>query len=255
MNNISIDPLRVIKRNLEFKGILSGRNVDILGNGPSLRSFKESVPSNFLISCNEFHKTHLYGRVNPDLHLLVDPVYYLEPEKFLVPVLNSLINISDCPVILANIRVLQFVVSSVQYQGAFRWLFIDFTEEGEFGYDLSRPIKRIGQNVINLGIIFALFGSANYIRLFGVDMDILDMTEEMYFSDWNWNHSWQKSEADEGLKTGFEGMGLGWGDLKKAILRMNFEFNLLKVMVDKAGCQVVNMNQYSKLNVFKKISA
>jgi hypothetical protein len=254
MNNVLIEPLRVFNRNLKFRGVLSNKCVDILGNGPSLRDYKDDKGLNFIITCNEFHKTHLFNKIQSNLHLLVDPLYWLDPETHLVPVLKALIKLSIRPTILTNIRVLEFIVSSKTYQGVFRWVFIDFTEIGEYGFDISRPIKRIGQNVINIGIIFALFGSARSIRLFGVDMEILDMTEQMYLANWNWDHCWGKSDGDEGLKESFVKQGLGWKNLKDCISRMIFEFLLLKSMVDKEGCKVINMNKNSRLNVFEKIA-
>lgn len=254
MNNVVIDPLRVFKRNLEFRGSLSEKCVDVLGNGPSLRDYKDNEGLNFVITCNEFHKSHLFNKVHQNLHLLVDPVYWLESETYLVPVLEELIKLSIRPIILTNIRVLEFIASSKIYQGVFRWVFIDFTEIGEYGFDLSRPVKRIGQNVINIGIVFALFGSARSIRLFGVDMEILDMTEEMYLANWNWDHCWGKSDGDEGLKASFVKLGLDWINVKDCISRMNFEFRILKAMVDKEGCKVINMNKNSRLKVFENIA-
>ena len=239
---MNISHENILRKNKKIQNLYPNETLHILGNGPSLGKVDlKKIANGFSVCVNEFYLIEKLNTFNPNFIVLADPLYYEEPDKYSQPLLDHLgLNISKTT-LLAPIEFIEIMRKNERLYKKVDNYYYDFDNSKEYSFDISKKIKPIAQNVLNICIILGVFCGFKNIYLHGIDHDILSMSKEMFENDWNWPHAYsEKKENNIGLKTSLQKYGIGWPGLKDIQLRMINQYSILKEICTANNVKILN---------------
>lgn len=231
----------------------------VIGNGPSLRNLDPMSLGKNILLCNRFClEYNKYEELEYRAYFLVDPLYSERFSDYSAPIIEKLCQRNSRT--QASFITLDKVALEIKKRSKLK---LDLERSGlilqSFAYqstelplqvDFKKPISRLGQNVINIMILFAINLGATTIFLHGIDHDILAFTKDEYEADCDIPHFYPEKSPKQSFKWRWEERGLTWNDLEIAKATMLRQYEIIRALAIDRGIRILNACPVSQLKVF-----
>lgn len=240
---------KILVRNHIFKDKHKGRRCFVLGNGPSLNKQDLSLLSNEItITASAFYKNPIIKKWQPNYYCFADPKFFdgseeinrffhdlrsrIHSSKFLVPVYAHKI--------IAEQNLLPLKQT---YYSAFRG---SLGGNLKYNINLDKPIPGV-INVVQLGIMWAIYMGCSPIYLLGLDHDWLahrGMDKHFY--------------AEKTIENSLEAHGdlgkMHYQKILEAVLSLWNGYNNLSIYASQKGIKIINLTNGGFLDVFERMN-
>ena len=246
---ISLNDKELLNKNQIFKNKHIGQRCFVIGNGPSLNKQDLSLLSNEItITVNAFYKNPIVEKWQPTYYGFADPLLFNgseEVNKFFCD-LRSRIHSSKflVPVYAQKIIAEQNLLPLEQtYYAAFRG---DLGNNLKQNIDLVKPILGV-INVVQLGIMWAIYMGCSPIYLLGLDHDWLAKRGMD-------NHFYTGKTIENSLEAHGDLSKIPYHKILKAVLSLWSGYNKLSIYTSKRGIKIINLTNGGFLDVFERMS-
>jgi len=246
---ISLNDKELLNRNQIFKNKHIGQRCFVIGNGPSLNKQDISLLSNEItITVNAFYKNPIIKEWQPTYYCFADPLHFdgskamgnffqnlrqkIHSSKFLVPIYAK--NVIENQKLLSKENT---------YYAAFRG-----NLSGSLKYDINLVKSIPGViNVVQLGIMWAIYMGCSPIYLLGLDHDWLahrGMDKHFY--------------AEKTIENSLEAHGdlgkMRYQKILEAVLLLWNGYNNLSIYTSQKGIKIINLTNGGFLDVFERMN-
>ena len=245
---ISPNCKELLMRNHIFKNKHMGCRCFVIGNGPSLKKQDLSLLSNEItITVNSFCQHPIVEKWQPKYYCFIDPTLFdgstamgnffqnlrqkIHSSKFLVPICAKNV-----------IENQQLLPINKTYYAAFQ---ADLSENVNYNIDLTKSIPGV-INVVELGIMWAMFMGCSPIYLVGLDHDWLSHIGIH-------KHFYTKNTIENSLKTDEDSGKHYYKSILQSLLALECGYETILKIASNKNINIINATEGGFLDVFERV--
>ncbi len=238
----------LLAKNKQLQNIHSGRRCFIIGNGPSIATQDlKYLQNEICIVVSAFHRHPDAKTINPLYWVMADPTVWGMAETFFFPLLQRVNDIGQPTKLFLPTGGFNFL-SGVNTGSLIdhHYFHYDHIVGIDTVIDFTKGIPPYGQNVIIVCLMLAYFLGCNPICFIGCDHDFMKTTQDEYEGR-AVKHFYSEKNAPEPSSQ------MPWDEWQRCMVRMDFEYNLLKDYASRWGFNVFNATKGGCLEYFPRV--
>lgn len=231
----------LLAENLPWKNRFSGRRGFILGSGPSTGQFDlRALKDEICISLNYFPLHPQYQDIVPLFNVIADPVCFERKNNRWQDTLDAIDSSQGHETYhLLPLQYAATTLTSIQW-GSFRRQYYLYhnAEQGNPEWDFSQPIQPLGQNTLNIALMWAKYLGLNELFLLGVESGGLHHPTQL-------EHFFVKKKRHDAGATRFSEKNLALA-IKKQVQQMH----QIRTSLYNHGISVFNLSPQADFRLF-----
>jgi len=241
----------ILIKNKSLKDIHKGRRCFIIGNGPSLKQQDLLLLKNEIkIVVSGFYNHKDCRKINPNYWLIIDPLFWTQPETFLKPIITFINEKNLITKLFAPTEafdsIKKILISNLTTNFDIHYLKYDPAKNINDDINFSQSIIPYGQNVISVALMLSFYLGCNLVYLIGCD-----------HSWWGWKRNDYENKhmshfyASQSIPTS---QRLTYDALLSTIMVQKFQYLQLKKYAQKRRIQIFNGTNGGYLDLFQRVN-
>lgn len=247
---------QLVARNIKLKNTKSSERCFVIGNGPSLDLLDLNLLKNEdKIMVNHFYKSEELLKLQPNYWMLADPLFWIEEEIFLKPIVNVLETDLINTKLLIKDESLEYLNMDITGNDNIHYYHMGMGNDYEDSVakiDFTGKIPKFAQNVISTALMLSLDLGYKEIILLGCDHTWWNYSKEEIEGGVLPPHIYSQDRV--GRKFGAETFKkLGFSGTRESIERQKYEYLELNKNAENNNMKIYNATPGGYLDIFERI--
>lgn len=245
----------ILSKNNQLYSRKNSNRCFVIGNAPSLNSLDlNKILKEDKIMVNSFYKKAELLDLKPNFWVLADPIFWLNEEELLYPILNVLDNsLVDTQLFIKDEALLLLERDIYHKDNVYFYNMNDSSDTINDDIDLTRAVPQFAQNVISPALMLAIYLKYEEIILIGCDHTWWGYSKEEIEQGIIHPHIYSKSERDKVHHVDFF-QSHGYEGVQETIERQKYEYMELDRVARRKGIKIINATNGGYLETFERVA-